>query len=426
MTFVAEIYKDGDWQDINDYVIIGAVPYYERNIDWSPVSTTLKIQISNTVPYNITWEDKIRLTIDGVFIYGGYVIDPGYNYGTHYHDVTLEQRLYKLRELNISHPTLSPILEIGNGNSVVPYKWNSNSWYHLPILSYLWTLQGCFIAAGLTLDTSLVQEKEYRWTYRFHEEGAFSAKIVKFKDLVIDRNMLYCLNQNIATRFEKIEGEEYSFKKYRIKIWDFVQLSMQLLGLGIFQIGIDDFQLVPGVSDGLVDNKNNYPVTKYSIIDNDIYAFRSQHFISEEFGYDHSTAVADYLINVGSTEDPEHIIIAKSRQYYSDNTKETPLWFFHYTNELEGSTSDFTTASIMNNFAILAYRPTTIPGTDVDTIFYNKFKYGLNEFYHWHTTKNYVREEITSKIQLTKKAVLSHKIDFTKRVSIIKQVEFTL
>lgn len=255
--------------DISDYIIPGTelVPRISRNRDFSLRLETWKVIIAGSLrdvrgsTYNFTAGDKFRV-YDGsnnIRFYG--VVDKSiYNYEDNVFEVTVKDGLYllsqKLVEYNSLHTAIS-------GGTPAWYEYVASDEYGYPDVGLIHVVKKMFSEVGYTLDVTDV-DSEVLLTYDFG--GAIGNVNIEYQKLLMDENVMYCINQNVAAYHTKIDDLSYEYNSDKITFFDFVSEVCSILGLGIELTSLDNYKLIraAGSSNYVVadDDKFSYQSSK--------------------------------------------------------------------------------------------------------------------------------------------------------------------
>ena len=186
------------WVDLSDYVINATeVGYISRNRDWTLRTETLNIQIAGTLrnvrgsSYNFEAYNRFIVKDGSTYLFAGIVDESIYKYDGDYFDVKIKNVLTLLKDYQCNYNTVHNELQIGGTNW---YEYVSEDHYGNAVVGITWLLEKLFKLAGLILDTT-----ETGITVLTNENGGVDTFSVQIRQFLIDEDMFYCTNQNVAT-----------------------------------------------------------------------------------------------------------------------------------------------------------------------------------------------------------------------------------
>ncbi len=254
MSIIVELYKSSVWNDISDYITKASpVPYIERNRDWSPMSTSFNCSISISVPYVLLLNDPVRVKYNSTVIFAGYITRSPENYDTREYEVEVTNDLYKLTKYLVEYSTLHTQLA---SSSVYPnYNVDYNS---IPRVYVLWLLKSMFTVAGLTLNTTAVDD-----VTTTNEITPGTPISVPYKAFYIREAELWCLNQGVAVDHTIIDSLNYDYVKNKITFYDLFLEILSAFGFGIYITNVSNYKLIQ-------------PTSNYSPSDDAKYSYKSE------------------------------------------------------------------------------------------------------------------------------------------------------
>lgn len=269
MSLSVKHYYNLTWNDISDYVVgASSVPYISRNRDWSLRADNWSFQVASTIRnfYNngafvFSAGDRIAVWNDAILLFIGYVKTAPLNYDSLTFDLEIVSDLQKLDDHKIDYTTLHASLIAG---SPTQYQYRLHSYYIMPTVHYLYLMQKIFSIAGMTLDTSSVDNVV---AFHYYYDG-YDAD-VKYKDLFIGESELYCLNQSIDAYHTVIDNTLYDYNRDKITFFALLKEVCRVLSFMIVPVSVDNYKLI-------------LPTSNYSISDTDKYEYKSEKIQGEE------------------------------------------------------------------------------------------------------------------------------------------------
>jgi len=219
MSFIVKINN----VDRSDYVIdCGLVPALERNRDWTPILSEIDITISAKVPVPPGEGQKITIASSANPLYPfyiGLISERKYDYQLSAYRLQVISILSKLARKKTSYYNLHN--EIAMGATLRQYNPSDNTGY--PAVQLLWLLDRMFFDVDILV--SLPNENIIIQTITF---GGVE-RLMQLKHLRIDENMLYAVNQNVATFHTTIEAD--GEKRLLVpSYWDIIQAFCSGIG----------------------------------------------------------------------------------------------------------------------------------------------------------------------------------------------------
>jgi hypothetical protein len=262
---IVEYYYNSSWEDISDYVVEGTdkVPYISRNRDFTLRLEIWRVTIAQTLKDNPTfsgWEnftagDRIRITSGATTLFVGYVLRSPLNYSTLEFDVQVITDINKLQNYLVDYDTLHSTI---SGGSPSTTEYRAYSYYIMPTIHITYLIKKMFAIAGLTLDTSNVDD-ETAFTYIWDEgEETEQTMTVTYKDLFIGESELYCLSNSVNAYHTIIDYVTYDYKKEKISFFDFVSPICSYLGFTIDIVSTDNYELNLVTDNYTIDDDSKY------------------------------------------------------------------------------------------------------------------------------------------------------------------------
>ena len=194
MAFSIINYYDLSWVDLSDYVIDAAeVGYGSRNRDWTLRTETLNIQIAGTLrnvrgsSYNFEIDNRFIVKDGSTYLFAGIVEESIYKYDGDYFNIKIKNALTLLENYQCNYNTVHGELQIGRTNW---YEYVSEDHYGNAIVGITWLFEKLFKIADLILNTTDIGIRALNSGTGFN---------VGIRELLIDEDMFYCTNQNVAT-----------------------------------------------------------------------------------------------------------------------------------------------------------------------------------------------------------------------------------
>lgn len=240
MSVSVEQYYLGSWVDISDYVTgMSEIPFLSRNRDWTIRADSLNITVAGSLIVDRTgWTnfqrgDYFRVYNNANLIFYGFVNSSEFNYESHTFDVEIFDNIVALQNKRIEYNVLHSELSSGSPAS---YEYTASDYYGYPDVGFLYLMQKMFDICNLTLDVSDIQN-----------EIAFSDNInfkdYAYKEIFLDENMLYCINQSVATYYTTIDDTINEYNENKITFFELVnelctsfKLMIQLVDVGSYKL----------------------------------------------------------------------------------------------------------------------------------------------------------------------------------------------
>lgn len=272
MSLSVKHYHSGSWVDISDYVI-GAdpVPYISRNRDWTLRADTWTVNIAATIRKDASYNsDTFKFLADDRFavwdatklLFVGYVKKAPLDYATMVFNVETVSDIQKTDNYKIDYATLHAALIAG---SPTQYEYRAQSYYVMPTVHYLYLMKKMFSIAGLTLDTSAIDNVV---AFHYIYDATYNAD-VKYRDLFVGESELYCLNQSADAYHTIIDNTLYDYNKDKITFFELLKELCGILSIAIVPTAIDNYKLILATSN-------------YSIADDDKYEYASEDVSADE------------------------------------------------------------------------------------------------------------------------------------------------
>lgn len=217
------IVKSGN-TNISDYVIgCSAVPAIQRNRDFTPVLSEMDMVVSGKISSALI-EPGDEITIataasQSYPFYIGLVSERKYDYEIRAYRLQIVSKLSVLTNYTVSYDHLHHL--IAAGATQQQYRNPDNGGY--PSVQIIWILQKMFeqVAIELQLPSSLLEIE------RFMFGGV--ERIMQLQHLRVDENMLYAINQYVATNHTNIDADPEKLLLVPT-FWDFFTWFISSIG----------------------------------------------------------------------------------------------------------------------------------------------------------------------------------------------------
>ena len=272
---VIEYYYGGSWVDITNYVTgADAVPYEAKNRDFSIKLDTWQIQVAqslNTIsPFNSGWtgftfDERIRILDDTSSLFSGFIKSSSLGYSSLEFDVEILPDLARLQDYLVDYPTLHNAIVAGSPTST---QYRSQSYFLMPTVYFMYLFQKMFTIAGMTLDTSDIDD-EVAFNFVHDLENPPGNKDITYKELFTGEWMLYCVGLSVMTYYTVIESDK-NYKSKKATFFTLLDSVLQALNITIDLVSTDNYKLSLRASSSI------------SIADDDKYEYSKETFRGEE------------------------------------------------------------------------------------------------------------------------------------------------
>lgn len=188
---------------------------------------------------------------------------------------------------NYDVPHYVDITSAGTGSHYYSFgdksKYNeSDGIVDYPIVNLGWLTEKIFSTVDATIDSTDMDD-----TIIYKTEIGGTDYTFKWREMYVDENMLYCINQSVATNHETLDtGDDYSDNK--ITLMEFVQELFGMLGITIYYVdtsgGKANYHL-----NAQTRNNSGFPQPSsepfFNIADDNKIKFASKKIFSENTGY---------------------------------------------------------------------------------------------------------------------------------------------
>jgi len=408
MSATVEQYYNSAWVDISDYVeSLGDIPLTMNNRDGTVKSSPLSLDIAETIRdvrtsnYKFTRGDILRFKKDGTFHYGGYVDDTEYIYRDMKFQLLLKRSIMNLDTVLIEYDSLHSYFAAGANW----YDYTASDFYSRSVVGVLWALKAMFTAAGLTLDTSDVDNIVLFTVTPWGLGGDdFDPAVdITYRDLFFTESSIYCIGHQIATYHTTLDNTDNNYNKDKITCWELVKYLIAYLNLAIKQTDTDAYKLIEYTS-------------LYSVTDDDKFEYAEKEIVAESnINRISVTHTNNSLANYESAT--ESSIINRTRGKGAENVSILPncrILFSDAKNKTNKYEDGYATAggSAYAN-ALFALNSGTKDAT-------------INPASRLIRAKIYdvLKEEIETNYQSIHKTVLEHDLDYAWGLSRITQEEY--
>ncbi len=212
-----------DSVNVNDDVrSCDPVPVIDRNRDWTLVEYEFKLQVVDNV--TVAKGDTVLISEAGSSypFFKGIVMEKKQNKNNRekYFDLRVAHYLTKLKDIIIDYDTFHTLLSTGaTSNQYIASDNNS-----LPNVQVLWFLEKALGLAGISVDFSNIENQ----LVEVINYDAANRNIL-VQHLVLDENMLYCINHDTAAFHTIIDTEDYASQKW--SVWDFFSQFVSWIGV---------------------------------------------------------------------------------------------------------------------------------------------------------------------------------------------------
>lgn len=267
---------NGSWIDISDYVVgAGDVPYISRNRDWTLRAETWSVSIASTIRDHASYADNFVFSADEKFavwdstklLFAGYIKKAPLDYESMTFNIEVVNDLQKMEDYRIDYDTLHATLIAG---SPTAFEYRVRSYYLMPSVHYLYLMKKMFSIAGLTLDTSELDDvTAFTYTYTATAFLGEYTAAVKYKDLFVGESELYCLNQSFDSYHTTIDSTIYDHSKDKITFFELIKELCSYLSLMIVPTAIDNYKLILSTSNYTIADDDKYEYTSELIAGNE-------------------------------------------------------------------------------------------------------------------------------------------------------------
>jgi hypothetical protein len=271
-----EYYYNSTWNDISNYVVsVDKVPFVARNRDitirlesWS---LNIAITLNQISPFNAGWtsfaqKERIRISDGATLLFTGYIITSPYDYSSMEFNVTTITDLNKLQDYLVDYDTLHSAI---SGGSPSATEYRPYSYYIMPTVHWTYLIKKMFLIAGLTLDTSTIDDI-IAFPYTWVELGGITMDVT-FKDFFTGESELYCLEHSVNAYHTIIDSELYDHKKDKITFFNLINAICSALGLAVNLTTTDNYALAQ-----VILNES------YTVIDDDKFEYAVDQTDGEE------------------------------------------------------------------------------------------------------------------------------------------------
>lgn len=269
MAITFEVYNNGGWVDLSNYVIAsGKIPYLQRNRDYETIAPVFNCTISQSTS-SLLKDEQVRIKSGATVFFSGHILAIKSDSARRIWKVQIASALYKLINYNCNYETLHDDIS-ANGNNYNDYAPSDADAEGYPNIGVLYLLERMFLIAGLTLDISGIEDD-----VMFAETFQSVVYDVLMKDIAVDEQALYAVNSG---------GLEITFL-------DFIKKFLSITGLFI-QITDDLSFILYNSSVGEI----------YTISDSNKYDYSSEEVTAKNINY-------KFIQKFGSVVDDDYRIV---------------------------------------------------------------------------------------------------------------------
>ncbi len=266
MALTFEVYDGADWQDLSDYVLSSAkIPYILRNRDYETVAPVVSLTISQATSL-LNKGNKVRIKSGATFIFSGHILTIKDDAARRVWRIGISSALYKLRDYNCNYGTLHADIST-TGSDYEDYAPAAGDSEGFPNVRVLFLLKRMFVIAGLTLDVSAMEGNVY-----FSEIFQAVSYNILYKDIKIDEQALYAINQSLVGRYAP--SQLSPDKSSEISFLDFLQKVCAAMGLTVHLTGDLAFILYSSGLSEIIETE-----------DDDKYDYNSEEITARDTGY---------------------------------------------------------------------------------------------------------------------------------------------
>jgi hypothetical protein len=403
-------YYSAGWVDLNLYIVnADEVSNVLANRDKSLIIESINVEIAGTIrndrgnDYEFSEGDGFYFELDGDFIFGGYIDTCEFNYSSLTFQIVILNSLNNLKNVIIEYNSLHA--GFASGSNWWDYNANAYS-FDAAIISVLWMLKSMFVASGLTLDISTVEETELFTRTPGAPLGFDPAVTIKYKHLIVVEEMLWCINQGVARSHTKIDSTANTYNLSKIYCWDLIKDLFSYLNLGIKQTGYLSFEL-----NAFNDN--------YTIVDDSKYEYARRKIRPESLSsavtisYNYHDQISEYKSDT-ETLINSHNVVGYGRESISFYNNFI-IWF----TDVENNDPDFYDASVVATIFNPQVDSNFILANNTNEANFNPVALKVRE-----KIAASLEEEIGTEYQSTFRTVKSHNIDLGWSKSKIVQETF--
>mgnify|MGYP000566116751 CR=1 FL=1 len=293
-----------DWQDITSKVMLPLRFFYcKRNLDYSVVLTETNLDCKDSLNPSVSmqtyfrdWNLRIRILVDGVVRYTGYVDDISYLKEKKVWRLNIKSFLHKFTQQDASTNIFS---FIGTGTPTQrQYYVDGNGKIYVQML---WLLYKLFQQVSFGLDYTDVEGQIWR-----PYDGNYYLEDLYYEQIKFDLNMLQCWNQPDTANRVNLLNTEKDYASNKLNAFDMLSYLCSTFGFSITPIGDMNYKLwrLRTVAE------RNYDTS----VNSEIYSYDKKQ-VEAEF-----TSAEGYTVihTLGNETDTGAIVPSQDREYYYD------------------------------------------------------------------------------------------------------------
>lgn len=266
-------HSGGAFTSISDYLASSdKIPYVLRNRDFTPSVEPVNMSLSITCPITPSRGDGFKVLVDSTLVFAGYAKSVLLNYDDRTFDLEIVNDLLKLDEHLVEYSELHSALTVNYGDWMKYSTFANttygglNTQYNSANVGLMHLLKNMFSIAGLSLDTSLLDEAVLISGWTYWSGGGYDVPTtgnVLYKHLFVWEEEMYCINQQVATYHTNLDvstgsvgSDGYQGKK--ISFWDYVREICSNLSLYLKIAGVNQFTLTKATDNYTVIDDRKY------------------------------------------------------------------------------------------------------------------------------------------------------------------------
>ena len=229
MKYKIELYIASAWVDVSEYIVsLDGVPLTKINNDYTFSAEGFGLDVVNTIPYDIQNAKDVKVSkFDGsswVAIFLGFSDGVNADVQNDTFRVKVLNIIFRLKKFTVDYDTLHSDLVNNNASGSNDYVASDNKGY--PNLRIVYLIKRMFTIALAGYQTAfdfvvpglILKDKTIK-NPNLSDYGTFD---FYFNEIRIDENMLYAVNQNVATNHGRVDGDPDLIRS-KITFWDFLQ-----------------------------------------------------------------------------------------------------------------------------------------------------------------------------------------------------------
>lgn len=198
-----------------------AVPVIDRNRDWTLIASEINLQVFDNV--DVDKGDTVTVANEGSSypFFKGIVMEKRWikNNREKYFNLRVAHFLTKLKDIVLDYDTVHPAIIAGAGAD----QYIASDNFGFPNVQVLWFIQKMFELAEINIDFSRIENQPIETI-----NVAGTNRDIVVSHLVLDENMLYCIDHDTAALHTIIDVEDYASQKWNM--WDFFSQFVSWIG----------------------------------------------------------------------------------------------------------------------------------------------------------------------------------------------------